>query len=133
MTSRIIREALKQRTIIFYNKFNKKKIRLFKNAKVECYEVPLNFNNNLDLIQVLIKIRELGFSRIFLESGIKLATNFLKDDLVDELKIFISNTLLGKNGSGSVRNNFVKFIKNKKFIKEKINLFGEKLISYKIR
>ena len=131
--SKIFGEKMNMNTIIFYNKVNPKKITALKKLKIRTFRIALNTDNDLDLKSVLINVKKLGFSRIFLESGIKLATNFLKNDLVDDLKIFISNTILGKNGSRSVKDNFMKFIKNKKFIKEKINLFGEKLISYKMR
>ncbi len=133
MSSKIVNEALKHRTIILYNRLNKRKIRLLKKAKVECYEIPLDFNNNLDLIQVLIKIKELGFSRIFLESGIKLATNFLNDNLVDDLKLFISSTKIGKNGDRSFKKSFLQYLSHKQYMEEKVNLLGDKLLSYSLK
>ena len=131
--SKIVKEALNHRTIIFYNKFNKRKIILLKKAKVECYSTPLNFNNNIDLLQVLIKIKELGFSRIFLESGIKLATNFLIENLIDDLKLFVSGKKIGKNGKKSFKNAFLLFLKRKQYKMEKVNLFGDKLLSYTLK
>ena len=131
--SKVLGKKLRKNTIIFYNKDNKDKIHLLRKLKIKVYRIALNTDDDLDLKKVIIRVRKLGFSRIFLESGIKLATNFLRADLIDDLKIFMSNTKLGKNGSGSIKNNFIKFIKNRKFIKENVNLFGEKLISYKMK
>ena len=62
----------------------------------------------------------------------KLATNFLHKNLVDDLKLFISNKNLGINGMYNIKKNLKLFLKNKKSVNEKVNLFGEKLITYKI-
>ena len=46
---------------------------------------------------------------------------------------FLSNTHLKKNGKGSLNEILNSFLKNKKKAYEKVNLFGDKLISYKIK
>ena len=120
-------------TTIFYNQINKKKIKLLKKLKIRLYKIPLDIDGNIDLKKSLIKAQELGFSRIFLESGIELATNFLNAKLVDDLKLFISDKHLKQNGAGSIKKFFGSVLKNKKKMTEKINLFGEKLISYKLK
>ena len=125
--------VIKNNTIIFYNKQNKKKIKLLKKNGVKAYKSTLNENGDLNLKEVLTKVRNLGFNRIFLESGIKLAENFLKENLIHDLKIYISNNKLKKYGSGSISRYFKTFLKNKKYIVENVNLFGDKLISYKIK
>ena len=86
----------------------------------------------MDLGEALIKAKQLGFYRIFLEAGMKLAINFLHKNLVDDLKLFISNKNLGKNGMCNIKKNLKLILKDKKCIKEKVNLFGDKLITYKI-
>ena len=75
----------------------------------------MDLDGKLNLKKSLIKIKEMGFSRIFLESGIKLAKNFLKNNLVDDLKIFISNKKLGKYGRGSI-NQLSSYLKKKEKI-----------------
>ena len=74
-----------------------------------------------------------GFSRIFIESGLKLTTSFLEKNLVDDIKLFISNEKLKKNGKNNIKNSLYNFLKNKKGKVEKVNLFGDTLISYKIK
>ena len=60
---------------------------------------------------------------------INLTTNFLKKGLVDEIKIFKTNKNLGTHGKDNFRKN-MKFLKRKKYIKEKVNLFGDQLTTY---
>ena len=131
--SKMIKEASRYRSIIFYNKINKRKIEFLRKFKIKIYKIPLDNNGNLDLKESLIKAKELGFSRIFVESGAKLTTNFFNKKLIDDFKLFISSKKLGKNGNGSVKKHLKSFLKNKKKIVEKVNLSDDKLISYKIK
>ena len=62
----------------------------------------------------------------------KLTTNFLHKNFVDDLKLFISKKNLGRNGMCNIKKNLKLILKNKKGINEKVNLFGDKLITYKI-
>ena len=52
---------------------------------------------------ILKIIAQLGFSRVFLETGIKLTSNFLKANLINEVLIFSSSRKLGTNGSNSFK------------------------------
>ena len=90
-------------------------------------------NGNLDLKISLNKIKKLGYNRIFLECGRKLTINFLKDNLIDDFKLFISDKNIGKDGKFNMKNYLKFYLKSKKNFNEKINLFGEKLISYKLK
>ena len=129
--STIVKTAYKYRTIIFFNRNNKKKIKTLKNLKVKLVKTSLKEDGSLDIKKILFKIKKFGFSRIFLESGIKLTTFFLRENLVDDFHLYISGKKLGINGS----NNFIKFIKlffkNKIPINEKVNLHEDKLITYR--
>ncbi len=133
INSKIIKEANIFNTIVFYNKTNAKKIKLLKKLNIKIFKTSLDNSGHLDLIRSLRKAKQLGFSRIFLESGIKLATSFLKKNLVNDFKIFISNNNLGKNGRSKIKKYFRFFLKNKKKTIEKVNLLGDKLISYKLK
>jgi len=131
--SKIILEAKKYKTIIFYNKLNKKKIRDLKGLNVDMYKIPLDEEGNLDLYQALITSKELGYQRILLESGGKLISNFLNKNLIDDFKLFVSNKNLGKNGMNSIKKIINFYLRHKISFNEKVNLFGDKLISYKIK
>ena len=68
-----------------------------------------------------------------LESGKKLSTSFLHKNLVDDLNLFVSDKKLGKNGRNNVKKQLKSFLKNRKGVNEKVNLFGDKFITYKIK
>ena len=104
-----------------------------KSLKVELIKIPLNEDKNFNLKNILVKVKLLGFSRILLESGLNLTTNFLNKGLVDDFQLFISSKNLGMNGNNSFKNNMKLFLKNRKFTNEKVFLFDDKLISYKIK
>jgi len=133
LNSKIFNRNRNCSTIIFYNKENKKKIKLLNNLNVKTYKIPLNQSGNLDLIQSLIKAKKLGFSRIFLESGINLVNSFLKNNLIDEFKIFITNFNLGSKGLANFKNIFALFFKKKRKQIEYVNLFNDTLLSYKLK
>ena len=133
INSKIIKESANHCTIIFYNKINKKKIELYRKLRIRIIKISMDDDGNLDLRKSLIKAKELGFSRIFLESGIKLTTNFINKNLVNDFKLFMSNRNVGKNGNGNIKKFLISFLRNKKGEIEKANLTGEKLISYKLK
>ena len=131
--SRIIKNTKNYDTIIFYNKNNKKKIKIFKKSKIKLIKAELATDGNFDLRSLLIKIKKIGYTRVFLESGVSLTSKFLSNNLVDDLHLFMSNNKIGKYGNNSFKKNMNLFLKNKKFSTKNINLFGDKLISYSIK
>jgi diaminohydroxyphosphoribosylaminopyrimidine deaminase/5-amino-6-(5-phosphoribosylamino)uracil reductase len=133
ISSNIIKDGKKFKTIIFYNHNNKRKIQLLKKFNVKCYKIDLNKYNNLDLNKSLIKAKKLGFSRILVESGLKLISELFKEKLIDEFKLFISKNSINKNGKGNAKKFLEQSLRNKIFKVEKVNLFGEKLLSYKLK
>ena len=131
--SKILKKINKANTIIFYNKNDKKKIKLLRELKIKLFRISLDYHGNIDLKKSLIKAKKLGFSRIFLESGLKLAASFLKKNLINDFKLFISTNKLKKKGDANFKNLFKHFLKNKRKTVEKVNLFGDKLISYNLK
>ena len=131
--SRIIKNTKNYDTIIFYNKIDKKKIKIFKKYKVKLIKNELSGDGNFDLRRLLTKIKKIGHTRVFLECGANLTGKFLSNNLVDDFHLFMSNTKIGKNGSNSFKKNINSLLKYKKFSTKNINLFGDKLISYSIK
>ena len=101
--------------------------------KIRLIKTQLNENFEFDLKKILIKIKVLGFSRIFLESGVKLCNNFLRDGLINDFHLFVSDKKLGFDGTNNFKKQMRLFLKNKKFITAKVNLLGEKLLTYRIK
>ncbi len=130
--SKIIKDSINTPTIIFYNNSNKKKINLLNKLKIKSYKIDLE-NNYINLKKLLIKIKQLGFSRIFVESGITLQKSLLKKKLVDEFIMFISSHSLGKKGRLSIKNFNKKFFLKRQYDKINVNLLGDKLVSYKLK
>ena len=133
INSNVFRSPLNKKTIVFYNKSNKKKLRILKKIKIKFYKVDLDINDNLDLKKILIKIKCLGFSRVFIESGMKLMTKLFKENLVDDFKLFISKNNIGKNSKTNIKKYLKSFLKNKHSVKEKANLFGDLILSYRMK
>ena len=53
-------------------------------------------------------------------------------NLIDDLELFISKKNLGKKGKNSIKSNLIFLNKKNKYIR-KVNLFGDKLITYKLK
>ena len=133
INSKIFNKNKKKNTLLFFNKVDHVKIKNLKKKGIKIFKTPLNEKKNLDLLFILKIIKKLGFSRIFLESGLKLNKSFLEMGLISEFYIFYSNKELKKNGKNSIKKYFKKFIENKKKSEVKVNLFGDNLISYKFK
>ena len=132
LKSKILTNAKNVRTIILFNKFNSKKAKILKKLNIELYKIDTDYENNLDLKQVLIKLKELGYYRILVESGFKLMSNFFRKNLVDDFVLFKSNININKNGKYNVKKQLKFFLRNRKGYKSKVNLFGEKITTYNI-
>ena len=131
--SNVDKKTKKSKTIVFYNLENKRKIKSLKKLRIKTIWSPLDNNKNLDLKFVLLKVKKLGFSRVFLESGIKLISAFLKGNFLNDFMIFKSNKMLINIGNKNFRTVFNTYLKQKTNHIEKINLFGESLTSYYIK
>ena len=55
---------------------------------IKVIKISLDIDNGLDLHEILIKSKELGFYRIFLEFGKKMTTSFLYKNLIDDFILF---------------------------------------------
>ena len=106
LSSKIFNDQKYNKIIIFYNKFDAKKIKYLRKKKVKLIKISLNSKKELNLEKTLKEINRLGFSRVFVECGATLSTSFLKQKLVNDFKVFISEKKIGKFGSGSIKNIF---------------------------
>ena len=131
--SNIFKDTRKYKTILFYNKPNSKKIKLLKKRRVTLIKTAIDLDGQINLKNVLFTLSNLGYSRVFLESGIKLILSFFEKKLINDFQLFISKNKLNKFGRINVDNRLKFFLKKKRKIFQKINLLGDKLVYYKIK
>ena len=74
----------------------------------------------------------MAYHRVFLEAGVNLTSKFVSNNLVDDFHLFMSKNKIGKNGYNNFKKYIKLFLKNKKYVVQKVNLFGDKLLSYKM-
>ena len=86
---------------VFYSdKIKKKKFNL-KNIKyIKINEV----NNLLDIRTIVNKIADLGYMRILIEGGSKLAASLLKENLIDSIAWFRASKIMGDDGINAISN-----------------------------
>ena len=108
---------------------DKKKEKFLRSKKVKI--IKLKYQKNLiSYKDILMELKKRGFSRILCESGSFTATNLLKNNLVNNLYVFMSQKRLGKRGKNSFKKQLSHLNMNKNNELD-INLFGDKL--YKLR
>ena len=95
--SKILKDISKKRLIIFTSKKNKKSENLIK-LGCEIIFCKLNKNNKLNLKNIFNKIYSLNISDILVEAGGVFFTELLNNNLVDEIHLFKSKIIIGKNG-----------------------------------
>ena len=132
LNSHILKNAYKFSTTIFYNKIDTKKLKKLIEMKVKLIKLPLLNNTKFDLQKILYKIKDLGFSRILVESGINLIKNFLIENLVNEFYIFVSSKKLAPYGKLSFKS-YKRMLKKNKKIVQNVNLAGDKMITIFIK
>ena len=71
------------------------------NAGVEVFAVPLK-DGHCDLEATLTELGRRGIQQLLIETGPKLISQFLAQNLADELRIYIAPVILGKDGQADV-------------------------------
>ena len=131
--SNVVVTAKKIKTIIFFDSTNFNKVNKMQKLGVKLIKISCNQSDNFDLTEVLKKIKLMGFSRIFLESGIKLTEAFLANFLVDDFHLFIAEKNIGQNGKNSFKKNIKILNKSRKILNGKVNLLGDALLSFRLK
>ena len=113
----------KRKTYLITYNYNHKKAKVYKKKGYNI--ILINRLKNKDDFYLLYKeIYKLGYSRLFIESGLTFLNNLIKKKLINELYIFKSCNKLGKNGKNNISPKYLKNISSKLL---KINLDGDKL------
>ena len=129
MNTNILKDISNKRIIIFTAKKNKKSQDLTK-LGCEVIYCKLNKNKNLNLKKVFKTIYSLKISDILVEAGGIFFTNLIKDNLIDEIHIFKSKIIIGKNGKPAL---LEKKLKDLKLSLIEIKKFkNDKYFNYKV-
>ena len=115
----IVKNAKNNKTFLFYNKIDHKKIKFLKSKKVILIHTPLYYNN-LDFEFVLKSLSINEISSILVEAGKTLITSLLSKNLINEFYLFVSDKKLKNRGSSQLKH--IKISLSKKF---KNNIFNE--------
>ena len=81
--------------------------------------------NKNDFRLLYKKIYKMGYSRLFIEAGLTFLNNLIKNKLINDLYIFMSQKKLGNNGKNNHQISYLKNIRPKLLT---INLNGDKLL-----
>ena len=126
----LIKNAKNNKTFLFYNSIDYKKIKFLNSKKIITIKTPLH-KSNLDFNFILKKLFKFEISSILVEGGKQLITSLLNNEFFNEFYLFISSKTLNKRGSIKIKN-----IKRSLFNKFKYARFNEtfldkdKLIHY---
>ena len=113
----------KRKTYLITYKVNIKKAQIYKKKGYKIILIT-SLKNRIDFTILFKKLYKMGFSRILAESGLSFFNTLIKNELINELYIFKSNTKLKKNGKNNATLNY---LKNIKAMQIPINLNNDKL------
>ena len=114
----LVNNAKNNKTYLFHNGKDKKKIKFLKLNKIKLIYTPLK-KNNLDLNFVLEQLYNYEVSTILVEGGKSLIESLINDNFFDEFYLFISSKNLKNQGSLKTEN--IKSILRSKFKKIRFN------------
>ena len=96
INSKIFLDCEEYRTIIFSNVFDKKKLKIYEDKKVEVISFS---KNDFNLKEILKKLSNLGVTNLLVEGGGEIFSSFFNQRLFDQVYIFRSNFFSGSNGT----------------------------------
>ena len=124
--------ANKSREIFIFTQIkNKKKEEFFKKIGVNIIKLNKSTYLKHNICEVYFLLKQLGFNRILVESGVKYIIEILKYNLIRNFYLFKSSLNLKNNGRNNTKVNLIKKLKTTINNKVKINLNGDSL--YKIQ
>jgi len=113
----------KRKTFIITNRSNLKKVSIYKRKGYKFIFIN-SLQDKKDFILLYKKIYKLGYSRIFLETGLIFLNTVIQNKLINNLYLFKSTKNLRKTGKNNISSNFLKKIRFKPI---SINLNDDKL------
>jgi diaminohydroxyphosphoribosylaminopyrimidine deaminase/5-amino-6-(5-phosphoribosylamino)uracil reductase len=113
----------KRRTFLITDIKNKQKAQIYKRNGYKIIYIN-SLKNKKDFNLLYKKLYKIGYSRIFVETGLVFLNTLIKNKLINDLYIFKSNNILGKKGKNNTTSKYLKNISLKPI---PINLNNDKL------
>ena len=124
----LLKGKSKRKIFIITSVLKSKKINFFKKKGIKIIFIKF-LDNKSDFIKLFKTLKNYGFNRILVESGLTFLNRLLKDKLISNLYLFKSSEKLGKRGKNNASSINLKTFKLDNKIK--VNLDNDNL--YKIR
>ena len=116
---------------IFTETENNFKEEYFKKIGVNIIKLKKSYDLKNNTLEVYFFLKQLGFSRILIESGIKYISEILKLNLISNFYLFKSSLSLKNSGKNNIKPFLIKKLNTTNKNKVKVNLKGDTL--YKIK
>ena len=113
----------KRRTFLITHIKNKQKAKIYKHKGYKIIYIN-SLKSKKDFNLLYKKLYKIGYSRIFVESGLIFLNTLIKNKLINDLYVFKSNNILGKKGKNNATSKYLKNISLKLI---PINLNNDKL------
>ena len=125
----IFKVKIKRKIYIYTTKFDKSKIKWLKKKNVKVILMD-GMKSKEDFFSIFKSLIKLGFSRVFIETGLTFINFLIVNKFINNIYIFKTNTNLLKNGLNNSSNKLIKKIKLKN--KLKINLDNDTVYSERL-
>ena len=121
-----------RKIFIFTHTNNTIKEKYFKKIGVTIIKLTRPTNSKNELTDVFFFLKQLGFNRILIESGIKYISEVLKHKLIHNFYLFKSSISLKNDGKNNVKPFLIRKLKTTNKNKVKINLNGDSLFKIQL-
>lgn len=126
----LFKNLKKRKILIVTFKKNQKKINYFIKKGIKVMFVS-SLKTKENFLLLFKRLKQLGYNRILVESGLVFLNELMKNKLIHNLYIFQSSKKLGKRGKNNDSNKALRDLKKIKNIS--VNLDGDKLYKLKLK
>ena len=127
---KLLNNSNRRKKYKFNQSIDKRKKFFFKKKGVKIIKIN-NLENRDDFVDLFQKIFKIGYGRILIESGLIFLNKLFNFKLINNLYLFRTDELLGKNGYNNCSVNFIKKLKLKRLMN--VNLHNDSLYKIKVR
>ena len=129
---KIINNNKHKKVFIFTATNNPQKENFLKRKGIQIFKFTEKDNDNINLKNLFMSIKKLGFNRVFVETGASFINVLIKHRLIRNLYLFKSHQKLSSCGLNNTSFTNIKKIKISKKNKVNVNLNGDSLYKVKL-